>query len=161
MIEKSRLQELIEQGATIYSNFGGISKIYLDYIDTYIKDDRLYEKDRRYGNLFVGNLENLFETKEEAEWELEFGNITRTETLRLPAFELLPKELDIPFIRYNEELESFVLYELYTYNNEISVYFRVIYDDFSDCLLRKPLTKENYTEACRLAKKLFLGEVEE
>jgi hypothetical protein len=31
-------------------------------------------------------------------------------------------------------------------------------DDFG-VLFEKPLTKENYIKACRLAKKLFLGEV--
>ena len=58
MIEKERLKEL--KYHTIYSTLGSISKIYLDN-ETFLNDERLYEKDRKYGNLFVGNLEDLFE----------------------------------------------------------------------------------------------------
>ena len=38
-------------------------------------------------DVFEAEDNNVFATKEEAEWQLEFGNITRTEKLELPTWE--------------------------------------------------------------------------
>ena len=72
MITKERLKELIEQGATIYSIFGGLQRIGLRFGENFIKDNKLYEIDERKvekneAQIFIGRLENLFETREEAE----------------------------------------------------------------------------------------------
>ena len=154
MITKDRLEELIKQGATIWTK--DLHFLELNKNDCFMNSKNLLQ----FGNFHYTN-DYLFETEEDAHWELEM-TATKTETLKLPKFEELAKELDvISFIRYNEEMESLVLYELYTHNNEICVLFRELYDDASDCLFRQPLTKENYIKACKLCLKLFKGERDE
>ena len=59
-------------------------------------------------------------TKEEAEWELEFGNITRTETLRLPTFEEIKKAEFFKFI--GKDGKPYIMFysalnSLYIYSN--------------------------------------------
>ena len=168
MITKQRLQELIEQGATIYvpdDLWQTVGKIHLEKKCYISEDNKLCNDEITYEDLPCATamysipLEDLFETEEDARWELEM-TATRTETLKLPKYEKLPKEFDIPpFIRYNKELENFVLYEMFnSTKNEICVLFRELDDDASDCLFRKPLTKENYIEACKLCLRLFRGE---
>ena len=168
MITKERLKELIEQGATIYDKYG--YKIDLAERDNFLENifniyfkveqNQLYRMNK---DLQIAEdqwyLQNLFETEEDAKWELEM-TATYIDTLKLPTYEKLPKEFDIPpFIRYNKELENFVLYEMFnSTKNEICVLFRELDDDASNCLFEKPLTKENYIEACKLCLKLFKGE---
>ena len=100
----------------------------------------------------------LFETKEEAEFSKEFQNITREETLDLPLFDNLPENFDISFVRFDKEMDCWVIYELYVEFNEICILFRDITEEASDCIFREPLTKDNYIKACKIARKLFLGE---
>lgn len=108
------------------------------------------------GNEEHWDLEDLFETKEEADWENEFGNITRTETLRLPNWEefqnILRKKGRVDIYFYDTNKQQHALW--------ITMVQICVVDFFSDGSYGgtdEPLTKENYTEACRLCKKLFLG----
>lgn len=168
MITKKRLEELIEQGATIYyikietfvagySNFISIKEIEL-YSPIQCKILEKYYNNEDYLIVKYGNGTdyflpyNLFETKEEAEWELEFGNITRTETLRLPRweeFELLGHDVD--FIGEDKTPYYFRL----NYNKS-----EIYITNFTNgkAIYCAKATKENYIEACKLCKKLFLGE---
>ena len=88
--------------------------------------------------------------KEEAEWELEFGNITRSETLKLPTWEEFKEIRFVEF--FYKEYDYMLQYQ--NISKKIALYERNNKGDYylSDA------TKENYTEACRLCKKLFLGE---
>lgn len=109
-------------------------------------------------------LDNLFETKEDAEWELEFSNITRTETLSLPTWEEFcgcKCSNEFTFFANGFEYNLFATVR----NKECGEPDTLIiginnlkmacgYDE----IFEKPLTKETYIEACKLAKKLFLGE---
>ena len=91
MITEERLKELIQQRATVYANgFGEIElipendiEIYENGKDSYII--YIFEPNRKYKNEIFA--EELFETKEDAEFALEFQNIIRTETLNLPTWE--------------------------------------------------------------------------
>ena len=83
MIEKNRLEELIEQGATVYMANRYTEGIFLDKRNFEVTDKELIFKYKIYAVL----LEDLFETKEDAEEYAEFGNITRTERLELPSWE--------------------------------------------------------------------------
>ena len=115
MISEQRLQELIEQGATVYSKHRSYllkneEKNKLDFWYrriAEIKDNKLhyiYEDSDYYEDSdILIKLEDLFETKEEAEWALEFGNITRTETLNLPSFNELQTK--------KEYYKNFALYK--------------------------------------------------
>ena len=154
MIKPDRLKELIEQEATIwYANITCITEKILD--NTYKVDSAYLWKKIKSGAVKSCGypLENLFETKEEAEWYLEFGNITREEKLSLPSWEELEKDLD-------KRNGDFWIVD----NN----YFTFIYDkrDFSSQLKLRTIdenydwnaTKENYIDACKLCRSLFLGE---
>lgn len=163
MIEKERLEELIEQGATVYMANRYTEGIFLDKRNFEVTDKELVFKYKIYAVL----LEDLFETKEDAEEYAEFGNITRTERLELPSWEdvksltkytkhsfygkdnalyglcIKPKDSLTRFDGSIEELESWCGIDV-DGNCEIEHF--------------APLTRENYNEARRLCVKLFKGE---
>lgn len=172
MIEKERLEELIEQGATIwfYEDLSGIEIIDLketDYkyeIGVVDADDRehlLQTSISKYGKSiddwwwFSGS----FETKEELDWYKEFGCIERTERLELPTWE--------EFIKFGEN-SHYGFNEIKRFDNvrfgyccrpdgsDGSLY---IDQDGKTMFLTSMITKENYTLACRQCKELFLGEM--
>ena len=155
MITKERLEELIKQGATVYENKEGhISEIKFDNIDMAFgyKVSSIYLIFGMLNLIITVKLENLFETKEEAEWYLEFGNIQRTETLKMPTWKEFCERKYVSFSdefcnHYELELSKYSMLSITKYPCDWVIY-------------EKPLTKENYIEACRLAKKLFLGEGE-
>ena len=160
MIEKERLEELIEQGATIYSNeYGEIQLIKENALILYENGQNNYilyalEPNKKYHNEIFD--EDLFETKEEAEFSLEFQNITRTETLNLPTWEELNKKVDtIPNMFWQiAKCSEFILFlqtDKTLKNSQIIL-------RGNDDTYNWGLTKENYLEACKIAKKLFLGE---
>ena len=176
MISKQRLKELIEQGATIYSIsketfIAGVSDLLkikplkLDSKVYGISVDKYNEINNCKPHLYIGNdytpfekvaeLEDLFETEEDARWELEM-TATRTETLKLPSFnELQTKKeyyknfalyfylaIDMP---YKKDYGAVIISQ-----NDLKGNSYIIFD--------KPLTKENYIEACKLCLRLFRGE---
>lgn len=120
MITKERLEELIKQSATIYvittepfiagaSSFIGVQKEELSKENNVGKDNTLYWKD-----MGIAESEYLFETEEDARWELEM-TATRTETLSLPSWEEFTKERDM------EEFGFYSKYHKYTTLKVISV----------------------------------------
>ena len=87
MIEKSRLEKLIKQGATIYCADRDVQfpiPIFLNEEDFVKKEDLSYEKSCVRDNI---PLEDLYETEKQAEWALKYQHIPRTEYLDLPMFE--------------------------------------------------------------------------
>jgi len=170
MIQPDRLKELIEQGATIYGITGlprWVEEIDLGSLLYEKIGDWLYkvnticygsgENDFRKEKLYRFDNEDLFETREEAEWVFEFGNITREEKLSLPSWEEFCK-LDYEFVFYDRNHNKFSMYLTMpvTVEKEICIWNWNI--ETAKVEFRKPATKENYIDACRLCKKLFLGE---
>lgn len=148
MITKERLIELIEQGATIYELDinSNIYPLYLiDYQDVKIQEVEEY------------SLKRLYEHKEEAEWYKEFGCIERTERLELPTWEDVSKDFiplkvasgQYPVVEFGDNSIEIIV----NVNKDVQV---VLWSDFVGNFVA-PLTKENYTLACRKAKELFLG----
>lgn len=159
-MDKETLQKKIESGDTVWG------------YDDYVYNVPLREtKDRILaivGNKLIADwrvekggcwytasykLEDLFATKEEAEWQLEFGNITRTEKLELPTWEQFKKNKCFNFVGID-----WTFYELHNRRrNKLQLDYS--YDnDYYRPEKEWKLTYENYLEACRLCKKLFLGE---
>jgi len=156
MITKERLKELIEQeNKKIYYLFNRNNNSSVSNIEEY---NNLQE----FAFLILQPIddikENLFETKEEAEEYLEFGNIVREEKLKI----------DIPFNEFCE-LDNLIVgfkieftgkdgasYMLYTFGHKDIILWNQ--DDNEHIVFEKPLTKENYNEVRRLCKKLFMGE---
>ena len=158
MITKERLEELIEQGATIYSNeYGEIQLIKENDLILYENGQNNYilyalEQNKKYHNEIFD--EYLFETEEEAKWFAEFGCIERTERLELPTWEEF-KNKKTKHVCFMGK-DTFCFFELYEDKHKN----RLILIDH-DCdyeYFNEELTKENYTTACGLCKEFFLGE---
>lgn len=158
MISKERLTELIEQGATIYGKiYGDILAIELSKKNKpEIKyDDRLdvYCTSNEWRNKM--QFCYLFETKEDARWELEM-TATRTETLKLANYTDFENE-NGDRVFYHKG----IIYELSLWwASDNTKIIRVTWNgrDGFGWLFEKPLTKENYIEACKLCLRLFKGE---
>lgn len=166
MISKQRLEELIEQGATIYSTdtkFYGLVKWLelenkLDNLE-FNRDGevKLFITDNGWWHWF--NLNDLYEELEDIMWIKEFGNIERTIKLDLPKWEDIEKDKNFHYIRHYVITKNFSFFiEIYKFTNQISISWS------GGCKKTDPrfdenweLTKENYTLACRQAKELFLG----
>ena len=153
MITRERLEELIENNGTVYCVGDNVYKITLDkryfcILGNYLQWSTVLNKlmPRR-----TPHIEDIYETKEDAEFVKEFKNITRTETLNLPTWEEL-KIIDEIKIYAGNGKRYLVQADEY----DISVYA----SDRYDFILYKRLkrTKENYIKACTIARKLFLGE---
>lgn len=158
MITEKRLKELIKQGATIYeAKYNHIEAVdllkrKLDFISSKHNMVRFEpEKNERWQHHKY--FDKLFETKEEAEWELKFGNITRVENLSLPSFEKFKEnKYGISFRGKAPEC-----YYTFYYNNELNDI--CLYDnDCEEYTNAKTATYENYFEMCKEVRKLFLGE---
>lgn len=154
MITKERLEELIEQGATIYSNeYGEIQLIKENDLSLYENGQNNYilyalEPNKKYHNEIFD--EDLFETEEEAKWFAEFGCIERTERLELPTWEEFKNDGEFSFL----DKQGFE-WDLYSPDDETRISLVGGYNHFE-----YEYSKENYTLACRKAKELFLGKQE-
>ena len=153
MITRERLEELIQQRATVYATgLGEIElipendiEIYENGNDSYII--YIFEPNRKYKDEIFA--EELFETKEDAEFANEFKNIKRTEILNLPTFEELKK-----FERFDFKAKDGHRYTIHFISgSNILVIVGIIENKYYG-----EATKENYLEACKIAKRLFLGE---
>ena len=171
MITKERLEELIKQGATVYvpdNVWQTIDEIHLErkcYISENGKlcnDKITYEDLPNATAMYSIPLEDLFETEEDAEFALKYKRIPRTEYLDLPTWEEFC-ELDDMFIFYYNEKEYCVdITNDETLESECIEITCHDIDAFGECysysIFIEEATKENYIKACRLVKKLFLGE---
>lgn len=177
MISKQRLEELIEQGATIYSIsketfIAGVSDLLkikplkLDSKVYGISVDKYNEINNCKPHLYIGNdytpfekvaeLENLFESEEDARWELEM-TATRTETLKLPTYKQVCDMI------YSSKLYGVLTIKTFDkitfgYKRQIDDNVYIFVDRLSETQYLGSLTKENYIEACKLCLRLFKGE---
>lgn len=153
MIDKERLEELIEQCATIYSNeYGEIQLKKENDLSLYENGQNNYilyalEPNKKYHNEIFD--EDLFETEEEAKWFAEFGCIERTEKLELPTWEEFEEKKFIWF--FDSYHKSCCLHYLNCHN-------KIFVNNGGEVIEIGDFTKENYTLACRKCKELFLGE---
>lgn len=160
MITKERLKELIEQGADIWQVID--NEVYQLRKDLYqhwvVKEDRIewYDKIVPSGACYI-LFEYLFETKADAEWQVEFGCIERVERLVLPTWEEFRKwDKLVKFCNNGTNYSMYVFIKNKNTNNcRIIIYADNGEQDWF--LFEQPLTKENYILACRKAKELFLG----
>jgi hypothetical protein len=161
MITKTRLEELIKQGATIYEvKYGNVNPVSLKNKIRFISkkypvivfEPRPNEKYKHHKYF-----KNLFETLEEAEWHKEFGCIERTERLELPTWEEA------------ENINKYIICEFDWYRllmcpaDNIGDTGWIGIDSGGNCELYHwdNANKENYLKACQKCKELFLGEEDE
>lgn len=157
MISRKRIGELIEKESGCYvlndGNIGYVHlklkyepELYINGKDGYIL--YIYCNDRKEYKEEIFD-EDLFETKEEAEWYKEFGCIERTERLELPTWKKFKKKDCVSFITKTGKKVNILNYD---FNNEIYISDTwYISESFE-------YSQDGYTLACRKAKELFLGE---
>lgn len=144
---------------TIYTTYGGyVSEINLHKKYDYTTDNYLFEADMVAGEVgyrkYPFNM--LFETQEDAEWHREFGCIERTERLVLPTWEEVYETANRNIFYFEKGIIGKINGTRYPNFDEREIEIKNIYLD--NILFKKPLTKENYTLACRKCVELFLGE---
>lgn len=175
MITKERLEELIEQGATIYELYmnKNIIEIQLKN-DWYVMRDGLYEAKLGKHAFRSWWISNLYETKEDAEFVKEFGCIEKINYLQLPTYQQIENLIEQKK-KFGLNHSDRVLARIIT--NDSIYYFKLckdldvftfqlkqnyIGDDLCEQIRDKfPIvlgkaTKDNYIKACRKAKELFL-----
>jgi hypothetical protein len=169
MISKERLEELIEEEATIWSNaYGKTHRIMLNSTND-VLDENILWRHRNKECIRKYHINTLYETKSEAEFDAKYKRIPRTEYLDLPTWEEAEIE-ELVKISNNRNycwylIKSFTdkknneMFEFSLSKDDDQFYLSVNNEDSSyKDLFDKPLTYENYLEACELCKKLFIGE---
>lgn len=159
MITEERLKELIQQRATIWCSSWeeevNLSPENCVIDDLCIREVNFREKrllvldDDKKTALHSYRLQFLEEDVETEKFKLEFQNITRTETLSLPTFEEL-KKLE----RFDFKAKDGHVYTIHF----ISDFKTLAITGIIENKYYGEAAKENYLEACKIAKKLFLGE---
>ena len=156
MISREKLEELVSKDKKVYWHRVDNNSYYIIRFDTFkFLPEGLEVWDRFEGLLFF-NYNNLI-TKEEYEWGCEFQNIKRTETLSLPSWEEINERL---------KNETHIAIDFYDkQHNKHFIWLNETQITIVDFINGNPhigtdeiLTKENYIEACEIARKLFLGE---
>ena len=171
-MDKKTLQKKIESGDTVWgiTQYDELIKFDASYLHhpTWFETgepilDKLnmaYTKEDGDIEVFEVEDDNVFATKEDAEFELEFGNITRTEKLELPNFdEIDTGNGDTVICLFNSKdgteytlaVDDFGDGDSYDWTISVSDHRKDFWEDFD-------FTYGGYLEACRLCKKLFLGE---
>lgn len=162
MIEKSRLEKLIKQDKKIYfidwayKEIKSVNKIVVsDYIITLeIVNDLLYviRKEDAYKPEIIWKLKlnDLFETRKQAEWALKYQHIPRAEYLDLPIWEEFCKH---KYISFNDEFCSRYVLKL---NKNSKLILTKYPEDWE--IFYEQATEENYEKACDLCVKLFKEE---
>lgn len=159
MITEERLKELIQQRATIWCSSWEeevklspencvIDALYNYALNT--KEKRLFILENGKKTALLSYLLRFLEEDVEAgKFKSEFQDITRTDTLNLPTFEEL-KKLE----RFDFKAKDGHVYTIHF----ISGFKTLAITGIVENKYYGEATKENYLEACKIAKKLFLGE---
>lgn len=148
MIEKERLKELIEKQSVIYylhkSNFGNLEFSVINkhkLTSARVKALGGFEK--------IAHDEDFFEHKEDAHFERKFGCIKRVQTISLPCYENLEKEL-IGKGLYGD----FIIREI----DSIEFLIYINSKDEAFCCfnnLKVPFTKDNYIRMCEMVAEFY------
>lgn len=180
-ISRERLEELIKNCELIYGiEFNKIESYDLSDKDICISPAEFGDYGLRvFDPLGYWNdikYENLFETKEDAEWAVEFENITKPNKLNFPKWKQI-EDLIEQKKNFGLNHSDTVLARIIT--NDSIYYFKLCKDldlftfelkqlyigeDLCEQLTSKfpvslgKATKENYIDACRIVRKLFMGD---
>lgn len=164
MISEERLQELIRQEATIWVknqyckaydvelshyNYVAITdnKESLMFLDYSIQED---DPER----VLVDYLDNLYETKEDAEWASMAT--CRMEMFNPPVWEYFLEKNGYVFLSKRHQ-EVIIRIDAIMFANGTTREYVVVENNF-ERFYTGDLTKDNYIKACTIARKLFLGE---
>ena len=149
-ITKERLDELIKEGATVYS----LDKQVKYPIPIFLKDgENVVVNDNELVNSVrvIDKIENLYETQKEAKWHLKY-HATRIEELNLPYWTDIVRHKDDDVYKIASfRTKNGNKYNLLFKKGDLSLWnvreSRVIWVYLA--------TEENYTKLCDLCVKLF------
>lgn len=162
MVTKERLQELINQGATIYEvKYGKVNTVSLKNKIQFVSEKypviafepRPNEKYKHHKYF-----DKLYETQSEAEWVAKM-HAQRTEYFEPPTFE----EVTSFFNDKHNQVYKFEFIDTNHKKHTIRITRQYIYKDeeignfICSEVTGVPATKENYIKACEYARNLFLG----
>lgn len=151
MISKERLQNLAKKGIPVYAvTNGDVLKIKTRNSEAWLMGNYVnwvVDLNGRFRWLNA-HLDNIYETKEDAEFAKEFKNITRTVTLTLPTFEELQQ-----IGKFEFKSADGYRYDIFIVGTKKLILTGIIENKYTG-----ESTKENYIKLCKIAKKLFLGE---
>ena len=169
MISRERFEELKKETQIVfYILNNSVSILRLD--ETYGISTEEYNKTHNckpqlfhnYNGIFqnICDVEKLFETKEEAEFALKFKRIPKVEYLDLPTFEEITTNDKYNYYgtSYFEFGDGYRLIVKLPSEDDDCEFIGVDVNGNCELYNWEEATKENYIEACRIAKKLFLGE---
>ena len=145
MIKKERLEELIEKGAMIYVVNNKVvfeEKLNKHYTHDVLKDCVCWWSIPRKRWFF----KDCFETKEDAEWYVKYGEVTKTETISFPTYEKIMQDLEGKTGTYTIIDASNVLLEV----NLGKHYVDQIYLYTNEDKFNWNLSKEGYEQACEM-----------
>ena len=144
MIAEERLKELVEQEATVYSCVDGFVNIFPLEKDTYFGGGFIQDWD------YMMDINNLYEYEHDAIHASKYVNMIREEELSLPFWSDL-SSIDKPADNLIVEFGGYRLIKFnFTKQKSHIVITRNLFDIFN-----KPLTQENYAEACEIIKKIW------
>jgi len=172
MITKTRLEELIKQKAVIFyilNNSVALLRLNNSYGISTEEYNREHNCKPQFYHFYSGVFQNIcdadkiFETKEDADFALKYQNITRTETLSLPTWEEITTNDEYNYYgtSYFEFGAGYRLIVKLPSEDDDCEFIGIDVNGNTELYDWEEATKENYLEACRLAKKLFLGEKDE
>lgn len=164
MINREELEQMIENGETIYNiNEFDDNKIEsLELNDKYkVEFDDVHKEytlNYRYNkNVYDWYLlKDLYKTEEEAEWILDTHD-TRIERFEPPTWEEFKSDKLDSYEFSTPKHRKFTIGKAHCVDF-VNWFVYVKYDDEYEHLFYQPLTKENYTKAVMLARRLFKGE---
>lgn len=160
MIEKSKLEELIKQGVTIYYADREVNAPIPIFLN---EEDFVREKELSHEESCVRDniaLEDLFETHEQAEWALKYQHIPRIEELNLPTWEEFITDDKYKY-HYGLSFFDFDNYRLVACiptEDDNTEFIGIDVDGNTELYHWDKATEENYIKACDLCLKLFKGE---
>lgn len=161
MITREELEKMIENGKTVWTTYYHRRIEHIDLDKLKINNYELNDDDLSiYGYRCCCEvcdripLDNIFATKEEAEWVVN-KHVTREERFEPPHWSDISK---LEFSSYN-----FTIRGQYHRGQILVISDRILVEYGCDCLKLEPFgepTQENYEKAVDFARKLFLGKIE-
>jgi hypothetical protein len=155
MIERERLQELINQGVTIYEvKYGKVNPVLLKNKIRFVSEKSpviVFEPIPNEKYKHHKYFDKLYETQAEAEWVAKM-HTQRTEFFEPPTWEEFEKQGEPYYFIGKGGIKE----RIYIYNNNGR---RKLLS--SGCKFWGTPTKDNYIKACEYARNLFLGKENE
>jgi hypothetical protein len=161
MITKERLEELIKEEKTIYfiDFWGNICPVMLDkdFLIKNLVEFGLGENElTRIDDECSYDARDLFETVKDAKFQLNYKHIKAPDRfLDLPDWNEFTTDIFDTNFYTNKGIGYRMSNENMGFNRRIRIY-RI--GDLNSDIFKKPLSYENYLEACEIAKKIWLGE---